>query len=75
MDGVDVMNRASGRSGLNDGARGSTDNRSGWSLFVLCIMQKREEGALNGIAQYCLRDFVNRRVEGRLDPRPKVTEH
>ena len=28
-------------------------------------MQERQEGALNRIGQYCLRNFVNRLQEGR----------
>lgn len=34
-------------------------------MFVMHILQEREEGALNGIGQYCLRNFVNRLQEER----------
>ena len=34
-------------------------------MFVMHIMEEREEGALNRIGQYCLRNFVNRLQEGR----------
>ena len=34
-------------------------------MFVMHIMEEREEGALNRIGQYCLRNFINRLQEGR----------
>ena len=34
-------------------------------MFVMHILQEREEGALNRIGQYCLRNFVHRLREGR----------
>ena len=34
-------------------------------MFVMHIMQERQEGALNRIGQYCLRNFDNRLQEGR----------
>ena len=34
-------------------------------MFVMHILEEREEGALNRIGQYCLRNFVNRLQEGR----------
>ena len=34
-------------------------------MFVMHILEEREEGALNRIGQYCLRNFINRLQEGR----------